>query len=40
MKDYLIRYQRQITLAEFGSQAQEKLADAKVLVIVALHYNT
>ena len=35
MKDYLIRYQRQITLAEFGSQAQEKLAKAKVLVIGA-----
>lgn len=35
MKDYLIRYQRQITLAEFGSQAQEKLANAKVLVIGA-----
>lgn len=33
MKDYLIRYQRQITLVEFGSQAQEKLANAKVLVI-------
>lgn len=35
MKDYLIRYQRQITLVEFGSQAQEKLAKAKVLVIGA-----
>lgn len=35
MKDYLIRYQRQIILAEFGSHAQEKLADAKVLVIGA-----
>lgn len=35
MKDYLIRYQRQITLTEFGSQAQEKLANAKVLVIGA-----
>lgn len=35
MKDYLIRYQRQITLSEFGSQAQEKMAKAKVLVIGA-----
>lgn len=35
MKDYIIRYQRQITLEEFGSQAQEKLTKAKVLVIGA-----
>lgn len=35
MKDYIIRYQRQITLTEFGSKAQEKLANAKVLVIGA-----
>lgn len=35
MKDFLIRYQRQITLEGFGIQAQEKLAHAKVLVIGA-----
>lgn len=35
MKDYLIRYQRQITLDTFGMQAQEKLTQGKVLVIGA-----
>lgn len=35
MKDYLIRYQRQITLEGFGIQAQDKLTNAKVLVIGA-----
>lgn len=35
MNDYIIRYQRQIILQEFGNNAQRKLADAKVLVIGA-----
>lgn len=34
-RDYIIRYQRQITLLEFGIHAQEKLTNAKVLVIGA-----
>lgn len=35
MKEFLLRYQRQITLEGFGIAAQEKLANAKVLVIGA-----
>lgn len=35
MKDFLLRYQRQITLEGFGIAAQEQLANAKVLVIGA-----
>ena len=34
-KDYILRYQRQITLSGFGIEAQEKLTNAKVLVIGA-----
>lgn len=35
MKEFLLRYQRQITLEGFGIEAQEKLTNAKVLVIGA-----
>lgn len=35
MRDFLLRYQRQITLEGFGIAAQEQLANAKVLVIGA-----
>lgn len=35
MKEFLLRYQRQITLDGFGIAAQERLASAKVLVIGA-----
>jgi adenylyltransferase/sulfurtransferase len=35
MKEFLLRYQRQITLEAFGMSAQEKLKNAKVLVIGA-----
>ena len=35
MKEFLLRYQRQITLEGFGIAAQEQLAKAKVLVIGA-----
>lgn len=35
MKEFLLRYQRQITLEGFGIAAQEKLSKAKVLVIGA-----
>jgi molybdopterin/thiamine biosynthesis adenylyltransferase len=35
MKEFLLRYQRQITLEGFGIKAQEQLAKAKVLVIGA-----
>jgi len=35
MKEFILRYQRQITLDGFGIQAQEKLSKAKVLVIGA-----
>lgn len=34
-KEYILRYQRQITLQGFGIEAQEKLTNAKVLVIGA-----
>jgi len=35
MKEFILRYQRQITLEGFGMQAQQKLTKAKVLVIGA-----
>ena len=35
MKDFLLRYQRQITLEGFGMEAQTKLSNANVLVIGA-----
>lgn len=35
MKDFIVRYQRQITLTGFGMEAQTKLSNAKVLVIGA-----
>ena len=35
MKEFILRYQRQITLQGFGIEAQEKLSKAKVLVIGA-----
>ena len=35
MKEFILRYQRQITLEGFGMEAQEKLSKAKVLVIGA-----
>ncbi len=35
MKEFILRYQRQITLDGFGMDAQEKLSKAKVLVIGA-----
>lgn len=34
-KEYILRYQRQITLNGFGIEAQEKLSNAKVMVIGA-----
>lgn len=34
-KEYILRYQRQITLQGFGIEAQEKLTNAKVLVVGA-----
>jgi len=34
-KEFILRYQRQITLQGFGIEAQEKLSNAKVLVIGA-----
>ncbi len=35
MKEFILRYQRQITLEGFGMEAQDKLTKAKVLVIGA-----
>jgi molybdopterin/thiamine biosynthesis adenylyltransferase len=35
MKEFILRYQRHITLSGFGIEAQEKLSKAKVLVIGA-----
>ena len=35
MKEFILRYQRQITLEGFGMEAQEKLSKAKILVIGA-----
>jgi molybdopterin/thiamine biosynthesis adenylyltransferase len=35
MKDFLLRYQRQITLEGFGMEAQTKLSNAKIMVVGA-----